>query len=952
MESVGLYEYSSKDLIGHGAFAVVYKGRVKGRPNQPVAIKAITKKNLNKSQNLLSKEIKILKELTELHHDNVVALLDCKETSQHVYLVMEYCNGGDLADYLSVKGTLSEDTIRLFLVQLAGAIKALVSKEIVHRDLKPQNILLHHDGRKNPAPQDIKLKIADFGFARFLQDGVMAATLCGSPMYMAPEVIMSLQYNSKADLWSLGTIVFQCLTGKAPFQAQTPQALKNFYEKNADLAPKIPSGTSPELRDLLLGLLKRNAKDRLEFDVFFHHAFLRGPTAQDYPEDRPQHRTTRPVPVPPQTRSSSSTPKNSVPTSCGLSPGVPGMLPPSPVVKRGIVGSSPRAVSLPRDMDNQPHGHEATPTASVLKRESTGSSPETNDPDDFVIVPDHLTMDVVEQRKVGGAAGYSPGMRRHTVSGAPRPVSLPVNIGPQSEPIPVPSQKAAYQMIQQSLIRSRSKSGDSISAMSGVSSASGGSTLGPLPEEDVAPTKGGHSSPGADRRHRTSSLSSPMSSPKSPGGKSIKSRRISAPPIPDICQMSPPPVHYTMGTPPLGHRRRTSSSSSCGGASPPNVTWQVSPNSPAPIGRITPSASPIRRVGSGSQMTNFPNVPCLSPILGSPNKGMERGGTGALAPLSTSRGSTISGNRAATVPDNLSKLQDGDFSGKRRSAELSYGRNVVLNYGGATGYPALSPHPVFERSSSMNSLTRRSSFTGQENVGPLLLPDFCPPDLSEDTLMAPEHNEILKKLKFVLMLADTIIEVARAKAAPLSILAETVPARNVEAGEWDPNSPTHRRLQQLLLYMKCSQFLNSTVDFSRAELQSKRLKPSSSVVNAIGTMSERLRHCVSMVKMLNSDNFLVNSGLDPQSTSMTADKILYDYALEQCQSAALDEVFGNPGECFHRYHVAHVLLHALQWSAQNPEDKNAVALYKEAVEKRFKVLESEGFVRTFEDQSV
>ena len=121
----------------------------------------------------------------------------------------------------------------------AGAMKALVSKDIVHRDLKPQNILLSHDGKtKNPQPHDIKLKIADFGFARFLQDGVMAATLCGSPMYMAPEVIMSLQYNSKADLWSLGTIVFQCLTGKAPFQAQTPQALKHFYEKNASLAPR------------------------------------------------------------------------------------------------------------------------------------------------------------------------------------------------------------------------------------------------------------------------------------------------------------------------------------------------------------------------------------------------------------------------------------------------------------------------------------------------------------------------------------------------------------------------------------------------------------------------------------------------------------------------------------------------------------------------------------------
>ncbi|XP_014254422.1 serine/threonine-protein kinase ULK2 isoform X2 [Cimex lectularius] len=298
MEVVGDYEYNSKDLIGHGAFAVVFKGRLRKNPRVIVAIKNITKKNLAKSQNLLGKEIKILKELTELHHENVVALLDCKETAQHVFLVMEYCNGGDLADYLGVKGTLSEDTIRLFLNQLAGAMKALHAKGVVHRDLKPQNILLSHSGPKPcPQPSQIKLKIADFGFARFLQDGVMAATLCGSPMYMAPEVIMSLKYDAKADLWSLGTIVFQCLTGKAPFQAQTPQALKTFYERNASLSPKIPSGTSPELTELLNGLLKRNASDRMDFNTFFNHPFLQ-PPKQPQQQQPPSPLSTSPAPDP------------------------------------------------------------------------------------------------------------------------------------------------------------------------------------------------------------------------------------------------------------------------------------------------------------------------------------------------------------------------------------------------------------------------------------------------------------------------------------------------------------------------------------------------------------------------------------------------------------------------------------------------------------------------------
>uniref|UniRef100_A0A8C1HBC9 non-specific serine/threonine protein kinase n=2 Tax=Cyprinus carpio TaxID=7962 RepID=A0A8C1HBC9_CYPCA len=269
MESVGKFEFSRKDLIGHGAFAVVFKGRHKQKHDFEVAVKCINKKNLAKSQSLLGKEIRILKSLF---------CVDCTLTV-FVCFLLQYCNGGDLAEYLHSKGSLSEDTIRVLLQQLAGAMSVLRSKGIVHRDLKPQNILLSYSTGHKSNPNNFCIKLADFGFARYLQGNTMAATLCGSPMYMAPEVIMSQNYDVKADLWSVGTIIYQCLTGKAPFQANTPQELRQFYERNRSLSPRIPRETSSHLRHLLLGLLQRNHGERMDFDEFFHHPFLEASTS-------------------------------------------------------------------------------------------------------------------------------------------------------------------------------------------------------------------------------------------------------------------------------------------------------------------------------------------------------------------------------------------------------------------------------------------------------------------------------------------------------------------------------------------------------------------------------------------------------------------------------------------------------------------------------------------------
>jgi len=910
---------SSQLVIGHGAFSIVYRAKLKSAPTDVVAIKAITKKNLAKSQNLLGKEIKILKELTELHHDNVVALLDCKETPHHVYLVMEYCNGGDLADYLNAKGTLSEDTIRRFLRQLAGAMVAMNSKGIVHRDLKPQNILLAHDGQtRNPNPADIRLKIADFGFARFLQDGVMAATLCGSPMYMAPEVIMSLQYDAKADLWSLGTIVFQCLTGKAPFQAQTPQALKQFYERNAKLAPRVPSGTSPEFTHLLHNLLKRDAKDRISFDDFIQHPFLAPPPPPQRPTEQSKPGVARAVPERPQ------------PETGGREEGC---LPPSPAVTQGVITCTP-----PKREEETAYRMETSDT-HPSKKQSPSSSPEGTEAG-FVMVPPSLAGDSSKHKNTQGL-GVSPLTARRIGS---RPGSLPViNKAHNTEPIPVPTQRAAYAAIQNSLSNSRTLASEpdrqSVSAMSGVSSASSShSTLGPLPEEEVETGDTVPRQPRPDPspalyRRRTSSLSSPVSSPRSPGKQfppTSKSRRVSAPPTsnpqvprtPDIVSMSPPNIQFSLGTPPVPHRRRTSSGSSsnsgqCGTSPPPHLSsWTVSPKS-SPLrhrssGRFSPSSVP----------TSLPSI--LARTTSAPVcRELEH---------TDNTGPRDNNNPMAVVPA-------GAQAASRHSVVLNYQQSAGTN---PQGIQAFFPRQDSRRNSGC--FDKENQYPGMvtpQNQYPGIVP---PPELSEETLLAPEHNEVLAKLRFISMLVDTIIGVARSKAAPLSGLTESSRPGGGEGHE----GPLQRRLQQLLLYMRALQLLSQTLEYARNELKAKRLKPSTTVKNTLATMNERFRHCLSMSKMLNAENILLESGIDPTDTSFTADKLLYQYAIEQCQSAALDELFNNPGECVQRYQAAHVILHALQFQTASQEDKSTLSKYKEAVEKRLHILEDQGYVYAYE----
>jgi serine/threonine-protein kinase ULK/ATG1 len=215
--------------------------------------------------NLLT-EIKVMK---QLQHEHIVKLEEFEWDSNYIFLIMEYCNGGDLSNFIKSKKKLAEAEVKYFLQQLACALQFLRSKGVAHMDLKPQNLLLHIT-----ASGKCVLKVGDFGMAQHLTINEVAESFRGSPLYMAPEIMQGHSYDAKVDLWSVGVILFESLFGAPPFASKTLQELEI---KLLDTKPvEIPERPiiSVECADLLQGLLERDPQSRISFDRFFGHSFI------------------------------------------------------------------------------------------------------------------------------------------------------------------------------------------------------------------------------------------------------------------------------------------------------------------------------------------------------------------------------------------------------------------------------------------------------------------------------------------------------------------------------------------------------------------------------------------------------------------------------------------------------------------------------------------------------
>lgn len=257
---VGLYDLER--TLGKGNFAIVKLG-VHKLTKTKVAVKIVNKCELD-DENLgkISREIDIMRHLS---HKNIVHLYQVMESDSFMYIITEFAANGEIFDWLVSNKKMPENQAAKTFSQILNAVNYCHLKNVVHRDLKAENLLLDHDGN---------IKLADFGFSNYYTPGGPLSTWCGSPPYAAPELFEGKQYDGpKADIWSLGVILYVLVSGSLPFDGQTLQDLRS---RVVSCQYRIPFFLSQECEHLIRGLLVMDPSRRLSLDQISKHKWLVG----------------------------------------------------------------------------------------------------------------------------------------------------------------------------------------------------------------------------------------------------------------------------------------------------------------------------------------------------------------------------------------------------------------------------------------------------------------------------------------------------------------------------------------------------------------------------------------------------------------------------------------------------------------------------------------------------
>lgn len=246
--SVGKYDLGR--TIGEGTSAKVKQG-INRENGQFVAIKIIDKRIVMEN-NLMYQVKREIKTMKLLHHPNIVRIHEVLGTKTKIYIVMEYVSGGQLLDKMSYAKRLNESEARKYFQQLIDALHYCHGRGVYHRDLKPENLLLDNKGN---------VKVSDFGLSALRKPGALLSTACGSPCYVAPELLANKGYDgAAADVWSCGVILFELLAGHLPFDDRN---LMNLYKKISRADYTFPKWFTEKQKKLISGILNPNPITRM-----------------------------------------------------------------------------------------------------------------------------------------------------------------------------------------------------------------------------------------------------------------------------------------------------------------------------------------------------------------------------------------------------------------------------------------------------------------------------------------------------------------------------------------------------------------------------------------------------------------------------------------------------------------------------------------------------------------
>jgi serine/threonine protein kinase len=248
-KSICKNDFEELKLIGKGSYGKVLL--VVKRSNEKLYAMKILEKSLiklNRQEDHTKTERAILE---KIEHPFIVKLYYAFQTSERLYLITEFMQGGDYFYHLRRERRFSEEKTRFYMAQIVLALEYLHTNKYIYRDLKPENVLLGLDGY---------VKLTDFGLSKFISSD-KAYTICGTAEYLAPEILLEKGYDKAVDWWSLGVLTFESLTGFSPLKAGNSRNDYSDYARKVDLSPYF--FWSSEARSLVGGLLEIDPKKRL-----------------------------------------------------------------------------------------------------------------------------------------------------------------------------------------------------------------------------------------------------------------------------------------------------------------------------------------------------------------------------------------------------------------------------------------------------------------------------------------------------------------------------------------------------------------------------------------------------------------------------------------------------------------------------------------------------------------